>query len=303
MKIFTLLITCLFLIMPIAQAQQPLMQPQEMPPAADLVPVPKGWQKLWLIKGCEKGKLSYRFSDSFLLMSIPQGSKLFRIGGLIDNGAGRYSMVMPAETLQFVEGSQGDLLQIFGNPVTTFSVEALEKKQIMVPHITFKPCDEKAKLLIHEDKALVALLPRLDRVHKACPERTDILSRKECQRAAFGLFDANSDNVVDETEMQSGWELAIANSSFGTCGTAATPADMLRREGTGYFTWLFEKLDRNKDRKISFDEIDGQWKVMQGDPLMSGATNLLMSAEKPIGFLPPAVQITCTNCCIGNNVR
>ena len=298
MKYAVPLIISLFLIAAPAQAQKPLMQPQPMPAAQDLVPVPEDWQKLWLIKSCEKGELSYRFSDAFLLMSIPQGSKLFRIGGLIDNGAGRYSMVMPAETLQFVEGSKGDLIQIFGNQPASFSVEALENKQIMVPHIYFKPCEDQTTK-VNEDKAIVAMMPRLDQVSKACPERGDIY-KKDCQKAVFGLFDQNGDDAIDLTEMKSGWDLAIANSSFGTCGTAATPADVLRREGTAYFDWLFEHLDQNKDQKVSFTEIDGQWKTMQGDPLMSGATNLLLSAEKPIAIMPPSAQMTCTNCCISS---
>lgn len=298
MKKYTLsIILCLLMLMPAAQAQRSLMEPQPLPPASEMVPVPKDWQKLWVIKTCEKGKMGYRFSDYFLQVSVAGGSKLFRIGGFKDNGNGRYSMVMPGETVQLLQGTQNNLIQIFGTQQANFSVEALEKKKIMVPHIYFENCEGVKPGVVQENEEMRALLPRLDQIHKNCPTRPDI-SKKECQRAIFGLFDSSSDGFLDQKEMEYGWDVAINNSSFGTCGSAATPADMLRREGAEYFAWIFKNLDKNTDQKISFDEIYGQWEVMAGDALMSGATNLLISAEKPIGLLPPEIHATCVNCCI-----
>lgn len=267
-----------------------------MPEASELVPVPENMQQRWILKNCEKGKLAYRFSEHFLILSTKVGSRLLRIGGLQDNGGGHYSMTRPGETAGLVLNSKGDLIQYFGDTQANFSVQALEKKEISIPFITFKSCPDEPTL-IQEDPAYVSLLPGLDKIHKACPDAHDIF-KAGCQKAVFTLFDTDGDESLDEKEMTRAWDMILPKSSFTACGPLAGKADELLADGKAYFAWMLTHLDKNADKKIAFDEIEGQWKNMQGDPLMSGATNILIAAEAPLEILPDDIQMTCTNCCI-----
>ena len=298
MKYFSfLMLICCFLFSPFKLSAESFMKPQPLPLASELVPVPEDMRQLWVVRSCDKGKLAYRFSEHFLLTSVSVGSKLSRIGGFLDNGGDRYSMVTPAETVGFVMGTQGDLILYYGDPKTSFPLEAVEKKQLLVPHILLKNCTAQAAPAIKEDAVLISLLPKLDNVHKACPEKTDIY-KTACQEAIFMLFDSDQDSVLNEDDMQKAWNIILSYSTFSTCGPLADKNHQLRADGKPYFTWLFENLDKNTDQKISFDEMKGTWSLMQGDPLMSAATNLLIAAEGPLALLPDSVRMDCQNCCI-----
>ena len=98
--------------------------------------------------------------------------------------------------------------------------------------------------------------------------------------------------------MEKAWEMIVPASSFGTCGPTTESIVPLNADGHAYFSWLFTHLDKDSDQKIAFTEIEGQWHNMQGDPVMSGATNMLMAAQGPLDILPQDIQITCSNCCI-----
>lgn len=277
--------------------------PKELPrpDPAEAVPVPEKWQdKLWIIQSCEKGRLAHRFSNYFILRSTSAGSSLDRIGGLIDQNNGRYNMILPGEAVQLIEGTKGDLLQIFGNMTASFSAEDMENYRVIVPYIPFKSC-EKTNDRIVENQDLVALMPKLDRLHIACPVPASIY-KAECKRGIIAFFDENHDGLLDQDDLHKGWDFLLKHTTFGNCGAAASSTDALRREGLIYFEWLYENLDKNKDRKIAFEEIDGQWNRMQADPLMSGATNLLLSVQKTLKLLPQEIQITCLNCCISSAI-
>jgi len=274
-----------------------LKKPQPRPEASTLVAVPQDMQQRWILNSCETGKVSYRFSDYFMLISTSVSSKLRRTGGLRDDGNGRYSLTTPAETLGLVIGTKGELIQYYGNQYASFSVEALEGNKIMVPHVKFQNCTADGPMIIKENPAMVALLPRLDKIHKACPEATDIF-KAPCQTSIFTLFDDNNDQALDQAEMEKAWDMIVPASSFGTCGVTTEGNTLLNADGGEYFSWLFTHLDKDGDQKIAFAEIEGQWQTMQSDPVMSGATNLLMAAQEPLDILPKDIQITCSNCCI-----
>ncbi len=293
----TALILLSLLAPPVMADAATLKKPQPRPEASTLVAVPQDMQQRWILNNCEKGQVAYRLSNYFMLISTREGSKLRRTGGLRDDGNQRYSLTMPAETVGLVIGTKGELIQYYGTQYASFSIEALEAKKIMVPHVKFQNCTTDGPMIIREDPVLVALLPRLDKIHKACPEAADIF-KPECQKSVFTLFDINNDDALDRAEMEKAWELVVPASSFGTCGLTTEGITPLNADGSAYFAWLFTHLDKDSDQKITFTEIKGQWQNMQGDPVMSGATNMLMAAQEPLDLLPQDVQITCSNCCI-----
>lgn len=274
-----------------------MMRPQALPPLSSLVAIPPEMQQRWILEGCERGEVAFRFSRRFVMISIPQGSKIFRLGGFGALGNGRYSMSMPGETSGLMLGSDGRLIQYFGELNSSFSVAQLESLQIMVPHIIYDQCSDAAKIAVKEDAVLRALLPALDQMQEACPAPGDI-HKVACQQSIFAVFDQNQDGSLDVPELNHGWEVLISYSPFGTCGAAATAADSLRRDGADYMRWLLDHADTDHNQKISFTEFMQQWKNMRADPLMSGFANLLIAADKPIGILPADITVSCVNCCV-----
>lgn len=267
------------------------------PDPATLVAVPEALQNLWILNSCEEGIIGHRFSRRFMMTSTAWGSKIERIGGLTDKGDGRYGMVTRTEILNFIIGTKGDLIQIYGDINTSFSLTALENFKIRVPHVRFKNCSKAAAIVVKENSAMVALLPGLDNIHEACPT-TAALYKTDCQKSIFSLFDMNEDAALDQEEMAKAWRTIIPNSSFTACDAAGAGATRLSADGLTYFSWLFTNLDKNTDKKISFTEIQGQWTLMQVDPLMSEATNILIAAATPLALLPENITGTCVNCCI-----
>lgn len=292
-------LSCVMTFPALAQetSSQHMMRFKPLPPVSSLVPVPDEMQQRWILRGCEKGEMSFRFSRRYLMASIPQGSKLFRLGGLGDQGNGRYTMTMPGETTGLMMGSDGKLIQYFGEMNTSFSRAALEARRIMIPHIKHDNCTDAKDVRVNEDPVMLALLPALDRLQEACPDPQDI-AKASCQKAFFALFDQNKDEALDEAELKNGWDILITHSPFGTCGPGASAADSLRGDGDAYITWITENLDQDKDKRITFDDLASRWKEMQGDPLMSGLTNLLIATDRLIGILPESVKVTCVNCCV-----
>ncbi len=290
-------IICAFFLPFATEAAKPTRTPQPRPPSSSLVPVPENMQQRWILPDCAQGQVAYRFSDHFLLVSTSAGSKLRRIGGLRDDGNDRYSMVTPAETVGLVIGSKGQLIQYYGDTPASFSVEALEKKKIMVAHIMFQNCTNDGPMIIQENSALVSLLPHLDRIHKACPETKDI-SKAACRQSIFTLFDKNEDSALEQSEMAEAWKIIVPASSFSACSVNDDGTNLLNADGSEYFTWIFSHLDKDADKEITFDEIDGQWLTLQSDPLMSGALNFLIAAQGPLEILPADFKMTCPNCCI-----
>ncbi len=278
-------------------APSSMMRINPMPPVSSLVPVPEEMQQRWVLRGCEKGEMSFRFSRRYLMVSIPQGSKLFRLGGLSDLGNGRYTMTMPGEITGLMLGSDGKLIQYFGDMNSSFSRDALEAKRIMIPHIKHDNCTNAEKVRVNEDPVMLALLPSLDDLQEACPDPQDI-AKTPCQKAVFAIFDQNKDGGLDEAELKRGWELLIVHSSFGTCGPNTSAADSLRGDGVDYIAWMMTHLDQDKDQAITFDEFAPQWQAMQSDPLMSGLTNLLIAADRQTGILPESIKPSCVNCCV-----
>ncbi len=272
------------------------MTPRPVPPASELVPVPENMQRLWILGSCEKGIVGYRFSKYFWMLSTPKGGHIERIGGFIDLGNGRYNMVTSSETTGYTLGSKGDLIQYPGDSLKSFSITELENHKIMMRHILFRNC-EGSPILIKENPVRLALLPGLDKIHEACPVRNDIY-KADCQRAVFSLFDSGKDGALDQNEMEEAWRLITPSSTFTACSVLAGGATQLSADGLVYFAWMFSHLDKNADKKISFEEIQGQWKKMQGDPLMSEATNILIGAQSTIDVLPEDVKVTCSNCCL-----
>lgn len=285
------------LIAPAIADAATLKELQPRPDSSTLVPVPQEMQQRWILNSCEKGQVAYRFSDYFMMTSTSFGSMVQRTGGLRDDGNQRYSLTLPAETLGLVIGTKGELIQYYGDQHASFSIAALEAKKIMLPHVKFQNCTTDRPMIIKEDPVIVALLPRLDKIHQVCPEAEDIF-KTACQKAVFTLFDDNNDQALDQAEMEKAWKMIVPASNFGACGNTTEDRMLLNADGREYFSWLFTHLDKDGDQKISFPEIEGQWQVMQGDPLMSGATNLLMAAQEPLDILPQNMQITCSNCCI-----
>lgn len=265
-----------------------------------LVPIPKNMQQRWILKSCERGEVAYRFSSYFQVSSTAYGSKLKRLGGLRDEGSDRYSLVKPSETMAFAVGPSGDLLQYYDRSQTSFTPQSLEDKSAGIPYITFKNCSADGSWLVQENQMFVDLLPGLDRIHEACPTRQDIFTQPTCQKAVFTLFDYSGDEMIDEAEMTRAWGVISAN-SFRACGVSAPKQDVLAADATAYKSWFFSNLDGNKDQKISFPEVRGQWDRLQSDSLMSGLTNMLIAAEKPIGILPEDMKMTCVNCCIATS--
>lgn len=273
------------------------LAPPLKPEASELVPVPQDMQKLWILNSCESGAVGYRFSDYFMMISTAWGSDLERIGGFQDRGNGRYRMVTLTEILEFVIGTKGDLIQIYGDVNTSFSLSDLENLKIMIPHIVFKNCADMPNTAVREDAVMIAQLPALDHIHEACPTPADLV-KTDCQKTLFAMFDDNHDVALDQNELTQAWKIIIPNSAFTACDAAGAGATQLSVDGLTYFAWLFSHLDKNTDAKISFSEIQGQWANMQSDPLMSEATNILIAAAAPLALLPPSVKGTCTNCCI-----
>lgn len=269
-----------------------------LPPVASLVPVPPEFQQRWILRGCDKGQMAFRFSRRFLMVSIPQGSKLFRLGGFGELGNGRYSLSMPGETSGLLLSSTGRMIQYFGDLKMSFSRDQLEARRLMIPHVMYDNCTAAPDVKVKEDPVMLALLPGLDHIQESCPAPQDI-GKAACQESIFALFDRDNDKSLDETELHRAWDILIANSPFGTCGAAATAADSLRSDGGEYVQWLLTHVDENKDQRITFGEFAPQWKAMQSDPLMSGFTNLLIASDRTIGFLPEAIKVSCVNCCMG----
>ncbi len=275
----------------------PMMRLKPMPPVSSLVPVPKEMQQLWILRGCEKGEMSFRFSRRYLMASIPQGSKLFRLGGLTDLGNGRYTMTMPGEITGLMLGSDGKLIQYFGDMNSSFSREALEAKRIMIPHIKHDNCTSAEKVRVNEDPVMLSLLPSLDALQEACPDPQDI-AKTSCQKAVFAVFDQNNDEKLDEAELKRGADILISRSPFSTCSPDASTLDVLSTENDAYIAWMLEHLDQDKDHKITLADVKSRWQDMQGDPLMSGLTNLLIAADGQAGILPKSITPTCSNCCV-----
>ncbi len=276
---------------------QYMMRLKPMPPVSSLVPVPEEMRQRWILRGCEKGELSFRFSRRYLMASIPQGSKLFRLGGLTDQGNGRYTMTMPGEITGLMMGSNGKLIQYFGDMNTSFSREALEARRLMIPHVIHDNCTAAEKVRVQEDPVMLALLPALDNLQEACPDPKDI-AKTSCQKAIFAVFDKNNDEKLDEAELRQGSDLLISRSPFSTCQPDASTLDTLSREGDDYIAWMMEHLDQDKDKAITFAEFVPHWQKMQSDPLMSGLTNLLIAADKQSGILPESIKPSCVNCCV-----
>lgn len=274
-----------------------LILPASASAADTFVPVPTAMQQRWIPRACTTGRMSYRFSNYFLLTSIYAGSKLTRIGGLVDHGEGRYSLGTSKEKTGYVLGTTGDLLQYFGDSAISFTAAALENKAVRMPYITFKNCSTDVPMEVQEDKDLRALMPQLDKIHLACPTRQDIYNQPACQEAVFLLFDRSGDGALDTAEMKWGWDIILPR-SFRSCGPVPAGPDELESDSAAYMAWMAEHLDSNKDGKISFPEIEGQWSALQSDLLMSGLTNMLIAAQKPLEILPEEVKLTCFNCCI-----
>lgn len=274
-----------------------MMRINPMPPMSTLVPVPEEMQQRWIMRSCEKGDVSFRFSRRFLMVSITEGSTLFRLGGLSDQGNGRYTMTMPGEITGLMMGSDGKLIQYFGNLNTSFSRDALEALRIMIPHIKHENCTNAENVIVNEDPLMLSLLPSLDAIQEACPDPQDI-AKTTCQRTIFLLFDQNKDGALDETELERGWDLLVANSPFGTCAPDTSAPDSLRGDGDAYIAWMTEHLDQDKDKRITFEDFAPRWREMQEHPLMSGLTNLLIAADGQVGILPDSVKVTCVNCCV-----
>jgi len=272
------------------------MTPRPMPPASELVPVPENMQRLWILGSCEKGIVGYRFSKYFKMLTTPTGGYIERIGGFVDLGNGRYNMITPRETTGYTLGSKGDLIQYPGDSLSSFSITELENHKIIMSHVLFRNC-EGSHVLIEENLVRLALLPHLDKIHEACPVRNDIY-KADCQRAVFSQFDSGKDGALDQNEMEEAWRLITPSSSFTACSVSAATVTQLSADGLVYFAWLFSHLDKNADKKISFEEIQGQWTKMQGDPLMSEATNILIGAQSTLDILPENVKVTCINCCL-----
>lgn len=300
LSLLALILSCALAFPARAQDDMPgqhMMRIKPLPPVSTLVPVPDDMQQRWILRGCEKGEMSFRFSRRYLLVSVPQGSKLFRLGGLGALGNGRYSMTMPGETSGLMLGSDGRLIQYFGDMNTSFSRAALEARQIMIPHIRHDNCTAATAVKMKEDPVLLSLLPALDALQEACPAPQDI-AQSSCQKAVFALFDQGGDETLDKAELKRGWDILISYSPFGTCGPGTTAADSLRGDGDVYIAWILDNLDRDKDGKIAFEDFAPRWREMQAHPLMSGLTNLLIAADRQAGILPESVKVTCVNCCV-----
>lgn len=268
-----------------------------MPAVSALVPVPDEMQQRWVLGGCEKGQMVSRLSRRYLMVSIPQESRLFRLGGLTDAGNGRYIMTMPEETTGLMLGSTGKLIQYFDDLNASFSREKLEAQQLMIPHITYDNCTDAAEIPVKEDPLMLALLPALDDIQEACAAAQDIRA-PGCQESVFALFDGNGDKMLDKAELGKSWEILTAYSPFGICSADAAATDSLYADGSAYIAWLMEHADQDKDSRIALAELTPLWVEMQGDPLMSGLTNLLIAADTQIGILPETIKVTCVNCCV-----
>lgn len=277
--------------------QQKMMRINPMPPVSSLVAVPPEMRQRWILNGCEAGEVAFRFSRRYMMASVPQGSKLFRLGGLGDQGNGRYTMSTPAETTGLMMGSDGRLIQIFGDLNVSFSRAALEARQIMIPHIFYDNCTKAEAVRVTEDPVMLSLLPSLDDLQEACPAPGDI-SKRPCQDALFAVFDKDKDKALDEAEMKQGWELLVGQSSFGVCGPGVSAADSLRGDGDDYITWIFQNLDPDKNKKVTLDDFLLRWDSLQKDPLMSGLTTLMTAADGQTKILPEDEKVTCVNCCI-----
>lgn len=297
--LFAFVFSCLVALPAAAQELPPqyMMRLKPMPPVSSLVPVPAEMQQLWILRSCEKGEMSFRFSRRYLMASISQGSKLFRLGGLGALGNDRYTMTMPGEATGLMMSSDGKLIQYFGDLKISFSREALEARRIMIPHVQYLNCSEAEKTRINEDPVMRAMLPALDDLQEACPDPKDI-AKKSCQKAIFAVFDKNKDGRLDTEELKAGSDILISRSPFSTCQPDASTLDTLSREGDDYIAWMMAHLDQDKDQAITFDEFVPQWQAMQSDPLMSGLTNLLIAADRQTGILPESIKPSCVNCCV-----
>ena len=274
---------------------------KSLPPVSSLLPVPEDMQQRWILNSCDSGELSYRFSRRYLMISIPGWSDIVRLGGFSDLGNGRYKMTLPDEATGLLLGSDGRLIQYFGDINISFSRAALEARQLMIPHVLYENCTTAENIKVDEDPLLLSLLPSLDTVQESCAAPQDI-AKASCQKSIFSLFDADKDDALDESEMKRGWDILMSYSAFGACTPEASAPDSLQGDGDAYIHWIFENLDRDQDKKITFSDFAPRWKEMQAHPLMSGLTNLLISADSKAGILPQDVKLTCVNCCVSGKL-
>lgn len=296
-----------------------------LPESQERVAIPDEFQREWVLSNCESGARIMRFSRYFHMNSVMSDSRITRTDGITPMGRNIYKLSMPRDTSMITLKKSGDLLQYYPQPGDFPTVAAVESGRALATFLKFKNCDgQKKNNFVVENKEMIALLPRLDRMHEACPKRADLM-KESCQAAILNLFDRNGDEIIDLDEMKASWEILGRYNGSGSCaapaipgatiaqGTAAaapttdtslpnTPAPtataitvalpaaaptMTVPDGAPYFEWLIGNLDRNGDHALSYDEVRGQWDRMTEDSLMAAFIQTLKTAEEKLRYLPP----------------
>lgn len=291
-----------------------------LPESQEKVAIPDAFQREWVLSNCENGARIMRLSRYFHMNSVMSESRITRADGITPMGRNIYKLSMPRDTSMITIKKNGDLLQYYPQPGDFPSVAAVESGRALATFLKFKNCDGQRKNnFVVENKDMIALLPRLDRMHEACPKRAD-LAKESCQAAVLNLFDRNSDEVIDLDEMKASWEILGRYNGGGSCaapaipGTAAVtqttgtsslpntpapaapvvpvampaaPPSMTVPDGTPYFEWLIGNLDRDGDLALSYSEVRGQWDRMAQDSLMAAFIQTLKTAEEKLRYLPP----------------
>ncbi len=286
---------------------------------SEKIAMPEEFQKEWVLDSCESGSRIIRFSRYFHMRSVMKESRITRTEGVVLMGRNTYKVSMPRDVSMITLKKNGDLLQFYPRPGDLPTIAAVESGRALASFFKFKSCDGKRNNFVIEDRKMLALLPRLDRMHESCPQRDDLL-KESCQSAVLGLFDLNGDNKIDLHEMNDAWQtigvyhggqgsscaapsvtnVAAVGQDSGTLAepannaslpytpvpATAAPAPMTIADGTPYFEWLIDNLDRDGDQAISYSEVRGQWDRMNKDSLMTAFILTLTTAEGKLRYLP-----------------